>query len=254
VTISVRLFAVRWALAAAAALLLSCAEPQAVRAEPVANAPVALPATVPFEQQPGAPSSFLIERKATAVPTSRPADAASSQAMVMPDWTRIGTAVAAVAALVLVLRFGAGKWWGSSVGGGKPVALRVVGRSVMGHKQQLILIQVGRRLVLAADSNGQVSRLTEITDPEEVSRLLGEVSVGRNPAFSQALVDAEAGIGLLENTPASPPRRASRELESEDFAELATLGERLAEIRRGWTSGTNEGSGAASGEMLEASA
>ncbi len=206
-----------------------------------ANVPVLIP-VVNFEQQPGAPVDPLVDRTAAESrrAATQPTELPVAMNATMPDWTRVGGAVVAVVGLVMLFRAGAGRWWGVSARGARSQALRVVGRSVMGHKQQLILIQVGRRLVLAADSNGQVSRLAEITDPEEVSRLLGEVPMGGQPAFGQALLDAEAGIGLLDSQIDAAQGRRLRSLDSDDFSELANLSGRLAEIRRGWTADDHE--------------
>lgn len=57
---------------------------------------------------------------------------------------------------------------------GKAGAVKVVGRSVLSPKQQVLLIQVGRRLLVVGDSGGAMAALCEITDPDEVAALIGE--------------------------------------------------------------------------------
>jgi hypothetical protein len=62
----------------------------------------------------------------------------------------------------------------ASVGRSSQV-IKVISRSVIAPKQQLLLIQVGRRIVLVGDCGMQMNALAEITDPDEVASLLGQL-------------------------------------------------------------------------------
>jgi flagellar biogenesis protein FliO len=53
--------------------------------------------------------------------------------------------------------------------------IRVISRSVVGPKQQFLLVQIGRRLVLVGDSGANMSSLAEIDDADEVASLVGEL-------------------------------------------------------------------------------
>jgi flagellar biogenesis protein FliO len=60
---------------------------------------------------------------------------------------------------------------GSAVLPGEVV--EVLGRAPLTHRQQLHLLRCGRKLVLVNVCAEGVETLTEITEPEEVDRLLG---------------------------------------------------------------------------------
>jgi flagellar biogenesis protein FliO len=51
--------------------------------------------------------------------------------------------------------------------------LEVLGRATIGNRQPLTLIRLGDRLLLVATNSQGVETLSEITDPDEVTRLLG---------------------------------------------------------------------------------
>lgn len=56
-------------------------------------------------------------------------------------------------------------------------SLRVVGRAALSPKNQLVLVEVGKRLVLVGVSPDRVERITEITEPIEVAGLTGKLRV-----------------------------------------------------------------------------
>jgi flagellar biogenesis protein FliO len=53
-------------------------------------------------------------------------------------------------------------------------AIAVVSRSMLSHKQQVIMLRVGKRLIVVGDSGGQMNALCEISDPDEVAGIIGE--------------------------------------------------------------------------------
>jgi flagellar biogenesis protein FliO len=55
-------------------------------------------------------------------------------------------------------------------------AVRVLSRSPVSHKQQIVLLQVGRRVLVVADNGAQMSSLSEIVDADEVASLVGQAS------------------------------------------------------------------------------
>ncbi len=74
-------------------------------------------------------------------------------------------------------------------------AVHVLSRTVIGPKQQLLLIQIGQRLVAVGDNGAQLTALCQITDPDEVASLIGQTrSAGRgeDTPFSPVLGKAAA--------------------------------------------------------------
>ena len=54
--------------------------------------------------------------------------------------------------------------------------LKVLSRSILAPKQQVLLLQVGKRVIVVGDSGGSMTALCQITDPEEISALVGELA------------------------------------------------------------------------------
>jgi flagellar protein FliO/FliZ len=65
-------------------------------------------------------------------------------------------------------------------------AVRVVMRTPVGPRQQLMLVQVGKRLVLVGNSGTQMSALCEIGDPDEVAALLGQAGAEKSDSRAAA--------------------------------------------------------------------
>jgi flagellar biogenesis protein FliO len=105
-----------------------------------------------------------------------------------------------------------------------PSVLRIAARTVVSPKQHLILIELGRRYVLAGVSSDRIEPLCVIADPEEVSDLVGLLrsgSAAEGREFQRLLAEEsgafgdpleEPGGGATE--PADPLGRAGRELSS----------------------------------------
>lgn len=88
---------------------------------------------------------------------------------------RVILGLGAVLGLIIGMKMGAGKILGiRGAGANANRGVRVLSRTMMGPRQQLVLLQVGRKLVLVSDSSGQVSTVTEVTDPDEVAELAAQ--------------------------------------------------------------------------------
>ncbi len=90
------------------------------------------------------------------------------------DLSRIAIALVAVICLILLLR---GVFRNITIGsaGGKGSRLvTVLSRSPVSPKQQVLVLQVGRRLLIVSDSAGHMSCLSEITDPDEIAAMVGQ--------------------------------------------------------------------------------
>lgn len=91
------------------------------------------------------------------------------------DWSRLLLAMGVVIGLILLMRFVVGKMY-PGVGANKGArAVRVLSRSPIAPKQQVLLVQVGRRVIVVGDSAGTLTTLSEISDTDEVATLLGQL-------------------------------------------------------------------------------
>jgi flagellar biogenesis protein FliO len=91
------------------------------------------------------------------------------------DTGRVIVTLSGVIGLILLLRWGARKLFPGAIVVSRNQAVKVLARCPLAPRQQVILLQVGRRIVVAAESGSQVSSLCQITDADEVASLLGEL-------------------------------------------------------------------------------
>ncbi|MGH7213608.1 MAG: FliO/MopB family protein [Tepidisphaeraceae bacterium] len=102
------------------------------------------------------------------------------------DLPRVLLALGIVIALIFVLRW-LGRWmFGGNVAQRSTRAIQVVSRSMVSPKQQLLLVQVGNRLVLVGDAGTQMNPLCEISDPDEVAALLGQIRAEKGELVTKA--------------------------------------------------------------------
>lgn len=116
---------------------------------------------------------------------------------------RVALSLGIVLALIFVLRWAGRKFFampGGTRGGG---VMQVVARSMIAPRQHLLLVRVGRRLVVVADNGGKMTPLSEITDPDEVAELIGQLrDKSDSPAkpfgalFGRAKTDYDANPDL----------------------------------------------------------
>ncbi len=109
-------------------------------------------------------------KPAAAQATGTAATASSSAS----DLMRVVFALAIVVGIILLLRTGLRRM--ASLPGntraGKLVT--VVSRSMISPRQQILVLQVGKRLLVVGDSGGSMSVLSEMTDPDEIASLIGQ--------------------------------------------------------------------------------
>ena len=113
------------------------------------------------------------DRDGQTAPATRPVQATTAGSQL--DWPRVLISLGLVIGLIVVMRLAMKKWLGVGGVGGAGRSVKVLGRTMLGPRQQVLLIQVGRRVVVTADSGGQLSALAQITDPDEVASLIGAV-------------------------------------------------------------------------------
>lgn len=113
--------------------------------------------------------------------------------------------LAAIAATSWIYRRLAGVTSASRPGG----AVRLLGRTVLSPKQHVLLVQVGRRVIVVADSGGQMSPLSEITDEEEIAQLISQAKGEVEAAAFERLVGSERArfdpADAADETPAGSP-------------------------------------------------
>src|SRR5207247_732470 len=87
--------------------------------------------------------------------------------------TRVAIAMAIVIGAIFVLRWVGRRFFGiASVGDGGVV--KVLSRSTIGPRQQVLLMQVGKRMLVVANSGVGMNTLCEVTDEQEVASLVSE--------------------------------------------------------------------------------
>ncbi len=89
------------------------------------------------------------------------------------DLTRIVFALAIVIGLILLLRGLVRKLSSPGIGSASRL-VTVLSRSMISPKQQILVLQVGNRLLVVGDSGGAMSQLCEVTDPDEIAQLIGQ--------------------------------------------------------------------------------
>jgi flagellar protein FliO/FliZ len=133
--------------------------------------------------------STLIARDKESAPSSDVGIAVPKYDLEMP---RVLAALAAVIGLIFLLRAGARRMFDIPVNQRSSRAVQVLSRTIVAPKQQVLLLQVGKRMVVVGDSGGQMNALCQIDDPDEVAALLGQVR-------EEKLASAGKTFGLLFN-------------------------------------------------------
>jgi flagellar biogenesis protein FliO len=143
------------------------------------------------------------------------------------DLRRVGLSLAIVLGLIFVARVAMKRLFPAVSVGRNSQVIRVVSRSVVGPKQQFLLVKLGNRLVLVGDSGSSMNPLAEVTDPNEVAELIGQLQ-SESPhssasAFASIFRKAETQFEP-EDEPVAPPtsgQLARRELLDEGSSDRA---------------------------------
>ena len=138
--------------------------------------------------------------------------------------SKVAGALAVVLALIFALWIATRRAFGATGASGSSRAVQLLSRTVLSPKQHLMLVRVGQRLIVVADSGGQMSALSEITDPDEVAALVGQVRdeklTAAAPTFGGLLGRfrnaADAGQTGDEAEPARPAGGQGRDVETMD--------------------------------------
>jgi len=140
------------------------------------------------------------------------------------EYSRVLTALAVVVGLIFVLRWAARAIFKLPGSRGSIRGVRVLGRTVISPKQQVMLLQVGRRIVVVGDCAGQMHPLAEITEPDEVASLLGQV--GPEPAEPKAFGNLfTRSRRSFDEPPPAPPALVDEE---DDDPEVTSAREEIS--------------------------
>jgi len=162
--------------------------------------------------QPAAPENIIRRSSPAPMPAaSQPASGMSS----IYNLQRVLIALAAVIALVFLLRWVGRKMLGLPSISRASSVIQVVGRVPMAPRQQLVLVRVGQRLLVLGDSAGQLSTLTEITEADEVAAVLGQLKSNdssrnfasvfdRSPSAAEVPADASSANDSAAVEPGAP--------------------------------------------------
>jgi len=153
-----------------------------------------------------APVEVIHRRAAGDLSTSTTRPSGAKVAPVGFDTSRVALALAIVIGLIVVLRWLAKRLFGSAAPGRSSRAVQVLSRNVISPKQQLLVVQVGRRLVVVGDSGQQMNPLCEITDPDEMAALIGQIQEEKRDTVSGAFASLFGRAGTSFEKDAEPQR------------------------------------------------
>ena len=131
------------------------------------------------------PERINISRSTGSASTST--SESGSPGTVFNPWRIIG-ALGLVLTAIFALRWAGRRFLGMPTTGASSGAIQVLCRSILSPKQQLMLVQVGRRIVLVADCGAQMNALCEISDPEEVASLTGQIQQRKSDSISSSFL------------------------------------------------------------------
>lgn len=159
-------------------------------------------------------------------PIRRTGDAGTATSPLAPhpqsmELPRVAGALVIVLGLIFALRWGAKKFFVPGMAGKSTRAVQVLSRSSITPRQHILLLRVGRRVIVVGEAGSQMNSLAEITDPDEIASLLGQLQdeKSRLPTkafqamFSRARSDMGGGEGHMDD--ADAPATAMTE-ESDD--------------------------------------
>jgi flagellar biogenesis protein FliO len=134
--------------------------------------------------------------------------------------SRVIVALGAVIALIFAVRWAGRRFLGMNAmsPGGGAGAVRVLSKTVLSPKQQLMLVQVGKRVVLVANTGVQMNALCEISDAEEVAKLVGEVQT-KPDRVAGAAASFLSAFGRAENSYVPGDSRFARDIKASGRAE-----------------------------------
>ncbi|MEE2906725.1 MAG: flagellar biosynthetic protein FliO [Planctomycetota bacterium] len=165
--------------------------------------PFAAHATVPVPQAMEPLATFQIPDRerlplgvSPAMTTEGETPASTGYLPEVMEFVRVGGALLAVVGLLLGLRLLLRRLGGMPSARRPAGIVQVHGRYPVARGQQVVLLQVGQRIIVAHQGSGGMRTLAEITDPDEVANIRGSLDGKRSgdsdTDFHQALAEAAA--------------------------------------------------------------
>lgn len=153
--------------------------------------------------------------------------------------SRVVLALAGVIGLILVLRIFVRRIIpGAAVHRGSP-AVKILGRCPVSTRQNLLVIQFGKRLVLVGDAGASLNPLCEINDPEEVASILAQardesISVAKRfeSLFGRARKDFDETEEPAESFDQSHDAKPGDPALQDTQQELSDLREKVRDVAR----------------------
>jgi len=129
------------------------------------------------------------------------------------DATRVVLSLGAVIGLIFILKYFGRRFLALPATGSGGGVVQVLHRTTLSPRQQLVLIRVGRRVVLVGNTGAGMSALCEVSEPDEVAELIGQVQRGKSDsataAFGSAFRRERQEFEAIDASPALPPTMAS---------------------------------------------
>lgn len=168
-----------------------------------------------------------------------PGVGASTQPVALPslgfDITRMLLALAIVIGLIYASRWILKRFYGGAVSPAGNRVVQVLSRTVLAPKQQVMLLQVGKRVIVVGESNGAMATLAQIDDPDEIAQLVGrlqEEHSTRAGAFGSLFGRAQTRMAEDESAPPlGVATDTSTPTVEETKSELSGLLEKVRSIR-----------------------
>ena len=167
------------------------------------------------------------------------------------DISRVVGALAIVLGLIFALRWLLRRSINPAGMPGATNVVQVLTRSALSPRQQLLLVRVGRRLIVVADCNGQLNALSELTDPDEVAALVGQLRDEKLSAASHSFGNL---LGRLRRGADERMSDGDGGAEDESFPRVPHDTPELARDRRGGREGLVAGDPEDDGDPSVASA
>jgi flagellar biogenesis protein FliO len=171
-----------------------------------------------------------------ATPTTQTAAPAGSSSSKW-DIARIPLALGAVVLLILGLRSAGKRLAGTRANKGAGRGVQVLSRSIVAPRQQMLVVQFGRRLLLVGSSGAEMTPLCQLDDPDEVAEVLAQLKSDRGATSKSFLTtfrgadsayeaDEPAVAAATSRTPPATTEDAAEPQSGEDLSGL------MARIRR----------------------
>lgn len=207
-------------------MLWGLTAPLAAQTRPAAEAPVGRLESQPLRTA-AAPGSS--DQDTSQVPDSSPFSI-----------TRAMLALGLVLSLILLLRWAGRRFFGPNISAGPTRVVQVLSRSVITPKQQVLLMQVGRRVLVVADNGTQMRTLAQLDDSDEVAELVGQLQQEKGESlvrtfgslFRKQEQQYDPPVPLGGSLPAGATQRESAEPTEGSEAAVEASAESAGEMRQ----------------------